>query len=121
MRNSRRSAALQKMVGARIRSRRKSKGWTQEQLGDRAQLDFATIGGAERGEKSLSLNSLARVAKALDVDLGWLVRQAEGKTGEPETEELIEDMLSEMRELRPTELKHVLELVRAAKSYMRGR
>jgi len=113
-------AALQKTVGARIRSLRKSKGWTQEQLGDRAGLDFATIGGAERGEKSLSLNSLARVAKALEVDLGWLVRQVESQTGDAEAEGLIEDLLSEVRVLKPVELGHVLELVRSAKSYMRS-
>ena len=65
-------ATLQQVIGARIRALRQQKGWTQEDLGGRSELDFTTIGGAERGEKSLSLKSLSRVAQALEVDLGDL-------------------------------------------------
>ena len=111
-------ATLQETVGARIRALRKSKGWTQEELGGRAELDFTTIGGAERGEKSLSLNSLARVADALGVEIAWLVRPEVSTTGMAESEELVEELLNEVRELSPGELRHVLELVRAARRYM---
>ena len=44
-------AELQQRVGARIRVLRQQKGWTQEELGARADLDFTTVGGAERGTK----------------------------------------------------------------------
>ena len=87
----------------------------------RADLDFTTIGGAERGEKSLSLNSLSRVAEALGVDLAHLVRRQESETGEAECEGQIEEFLSLVRDLPPEESRHVLELVRAARSYLADR
>ena len=40
------------------------------------------------------------------------------KTGEAESEELIEELLCEVRDVAPRELRHVLELVRVAKGYM---
>lgn len=113
-------ATLQEIIGARIRALRNDRGWTQEELGARAELDFTTIGGAERGEKSLSLNSLVRVADALGVEVAWLVRPEENEIGEAESEELIEALLAEVRDLTPRELRHVLELVRVTRSYMRS-
>lgn len=109
---------LQEVIGVRIRALRKSKGWTQEELGGRAELDFTTIGGAERGEKSLSLKSLSRVAQALGVDVAWLVREEESRTGEPESEELIEELVDLLRDLRPEELRHIVRLVEVAASYL---
>ena len=111
-------ATLQKIIVGRIRALRHSSKWTQEDLGARAGLDFTTIGGAERGEKSLSLNSLARVADALAVDLAWLVRPEVSKSGAAENEELIEELLSEVSDLKPPQLRHVLDLVRVVRSYM---
>ncbi len=111
---------LQQVVGARIRALRQQRGWTQEELGGCADLDFTTIGGAERGEKSLSLKSLARVADALGADLAWLVRQQESETGQAESEGLLEELIGLMKDLRPDELRHVLELVGVARSYLVG-
>jgi len=114
-------ATTQEIVGARIRALRQQKGWTQEELGGRADLDFTTVGGAERGEKSLSLKSLVRVAEALGVDVAYVVRQGESATGEAECEGLVEELRAVVRDLPPAELRHVLELVRAARSYLVGR
>jgi transcriptional regulator with XRE-family HTH domain len=111
---------LQQVVGARIRALRQQRGWTQEELGGRADLDFTTIGGAERGEKSLSLKSLARVADALGADLTWLVRQRESETGQAESEGLVEELIGLVRDLQPDELRHVVELVKTARSYLVG-
>ena len=114
-------ATIQETIGARIRALRLQKGWTQEELGGRADLDFTTIGGAERGEKSLSLKSLVRVAEALDVDVAYLVRQSESETGEAECEGLIEELRAVVADLPPDQLRHVLELVKVARSYLVGR
>ena len=114
-------AELHEVIGARIRALRRQKGWTQEELGGRADLDFTTIGGAERGEKSLSLKSLARVAEALEVDLAWLVRGEASQTGEAECEGLVEELLGLVGDLLPDELRHVLELVKTVRSYLKTR
>ncbi len=114
-------ATIQEIIGARIRTLRQQKGWTQEELGGRSELDFTTIGGAERGEKSVSLNSLQRVAGALEVSIAWLVREEQNATGEAECEGLTEELLALARDLPPEELRHVLGLVKAARSYLAGR
>ena len=117
MSNNKPQASLQEIVGARIRALRRAKGWTQEDLGGWADLDFTTIGGAERGEKSLSLNSLSRVAAALGVDLAWLVRREETESG-AEAEGLIEELLGLLRDLPQKDLQHVVDLARLERAYL---
>jgi len=46
----------------------------KEEVAERAGMDFTSIGAAERGARSLSLKSLAKVARALDVPIEELVR-----------------------------------------------
>ena len=111
-------ATLQETIGARIRALRNSKGWTQEELGGRAELDFTTVGGAERGEKSLSLRSLSRIAEALGVDIAWLVRPKGSSSGHPESEELLEKLLVLVRDLPTEDLRHIVELVQVTRSYL---
>ena len=54
-------------VGQRIRLLRRSCGWSQEELGERARLHPTYIGGIERGERNHTLRNLHRIAKALQV------------------------------------------------------
>jgi transcriptional regulator with XRE-family HTH domain len=61
-------------VGARVRKRRSRLGLSQEQLAFRAGLHPTYISGIERGERNVSLINLVRVAGALEVDPGQLVR-----------------------------------------------
>ena len=49
---------------------------TQERLGEMADLNPKYIGEVERMEKTISVDALARVAKALKVRLRDLVRNA---------------------------------------------
>lgn len=82
--------------------------------------DESEAGGPGRGEKSLSLKSLVRVADALEVDLAWLVRGEGSATGEAECGGLMEELLGQARDLPPEELRHVLEVVKTVKSYLVG-
>ncbi|MBI4824156.1 MAG: helix-turn-helix transcriptional regulator [Nitrospirae bacterium] len=58
---------IQKELGKTIRTLRKIKALTQEELGEKAGLSYKFIGEIERGEVNPSLNSLAGIAKALNV------------------------------------------------------
>ena len=49
---------------------------TQERLGELADLNPKYIGEVERMEKTISVDALARVAKALNIKLRDLVRDA---------------------------------------------
>ncbi|CCC86039.1 uncharacterized HTH-type transcriptional regulator y4wC [Paenibacillus polymyxa M1] len=53
-------------VGERIRAIRKSKNFTQEQLGEKVGLPQPYIGGIERGERNISLETLERILEALE-------------------------------------------------------
>lgn len=61
-------------LGDRIRERRRSKGWSQEELADRAKLDRSYIGGIERGERNITVLKLCQIAAALGADLADLGR-----------------------------------------------
>ncbi len=59
--------------GARIRKRRLELGLSQEALAEYASLHRTYIGAVERGERNISLNSILRIAAALDLDPGTLL------------------------------------------------
>ena len=63
---------LRKDVGERIRSLRKAGGITQEELGEKAGLNYKFIGELERGRVNVSLDSLQKIAEALGVKIGDL-------------------------------------------------
>ena len=60
------------VLGARVRTLREDLGYTQRALGRRARLSGKFIGEVERGEKSITIDSLYRVAQALKTPLGDL-------------------------------------------------
>jgi transcriptional regulator with XRE-family HTH domain len=59
-------------VGTRLRDLRKERGFTQEALGEKGGFHFSYIGQIERGEKNVALLNLAKIAKALNVDVSQL-------------------------------------------------
>jgi transcriptional regulator with XRE-family HTH domain len=61
-------------VGRRIRELRQKKGWSQEKLAEEARLHRTYIGQVERGEKSIGVENLFRIAKALTVKAAVLLR-----------------------------------------------
>lgn len=61
-------------VGRRIRELRQKKGWSQEELAEEANLHRTYIGQVERGEKSVGVENLFRIAKALGVPAAAIVR-----------------------------------------------
>ena len=58
-----------KLLGRRIRYLRNRRGITQEQLGDKADVNYKYLGAIERGEKNPATDNLAKIAGALDVKL----------------------------------------------------
>ncbi len=60
------------ILGSRIRERRKARGWTQEELADRASIDRSYIGGVERGERNLTFSVLCQISAALECDVAAL-------------------------------------------------
>jgi transcriptional regulator with XRE-family HTH domain len=58
-----------KKTGERIRTIRKIKGLTQEELAERADLSDKFIGEIERGEVNPSLDSLYKISQGLEINI----------------------------------------------------
>jgi len=63
---------IAKIVGQRIRNYRTSKGLSQEKLAELAKCHFTYIGQIERGEKNATIESIEKIALALNVSLSTL-------------------------------------------------
>lgn len=61
-----------KKLGTRIREKRKTMAWTQEDLASSAQIDRSYIGGVERGERNLTFTVLCQISSALQCDVAEL-------------------------------------------------
>jgi len=60
---------IDKKVGMNIRLERTKKSISQEGLADMAGIARSTMGIVERGEQSPSLQTIAKVANALNIDI----------------------------------------------------
>lgn len=85
---------LIKRLGNRIRFLRKVKGLSQEQLGELSGLHTNYIGQVERGEKNVTVESLEKIAKGLDVTLEDLFQHIDPSPQADELRQLI-DLLAE--------------------------
>lgn len=81
----RRGAEQARTLGERVRARRRELGVSQEDLGDLAGLHRTYVGHLERGEINPSLLNVLKVAAALDVDAGELIRGLSQTIGDPRT------------------------------------
>lgn len=58
---------LLKVVGKRVRKFRKLKGLTQEELSEKAEIHYSYIGGIERGERNISMETFEKICSALNI------------------------------------------------------
>lgn len=71
-----RAAKLQRHFGATLRAERKARRLTQEQLAFEAGLSLTYIGEIERGQRMISLDTLQRLAGALNLTSAQLLTRA---------------------------------------------
>ena len=68
-----RAARLQRQFGNTLRAERLARKLTQEQLAFQSQLSLTYIGEIERGQRMISLDTLQRLATALDLSCSELL------------------------------------------------
>jgi transcriptional regulator with XRE-family HTH domain len=66
-----------KRIGKNIRAARQSKNLTIETLSELADISESFLGTVERGESSISIETLTNLCKALDVSADSLIMQEE--------------------------------------------
>ncbi len=99
--------ALDRAFGRHVRSLRKARGLTQEQLAELSNLSADTIGRLEHGGFSPSLDTLRKLCAGFDLRLSTLFESFELNYHDP-CRELI-DLLSTRR---PAEIKLITAIVR---------
>lgn len=63
---------IQQRFGKRVRDLRVQRGWTQEQLGEKAGKHWTYIGGIERGTRNPTIEVVEAIAHALEVRIADL-------------------------------------------------
>jgi transcriptional regulator with XRE-family HTH domain len=97
-----------KIVGQNVREKRRERGMSQEELGERAGFHFSYIGGVERAEKNITIVNLEKIANALNVKIHSLFDE-QMKTVKQKTEdELIYKINQFLWRMETDELKKVL-------------
>ena len=72
---------VKKVFGKSVRGRRNTLGISQEKLAERANLHRTYISDIERGARNLSLESMERLARALEISVSALFPESELKKG----------------------------------------
>ena len=93
-----------KLLGQIIKYFRKAKKLTQEQLAEIVNMEPNSISIIESGRNFPTLNSLEKIAKALDVELNILFRYNLNKTND----EIIDNINLELAKLNNEKLEKVL-------------
>jgi len=68
---------LRSLLGRNVRWLRLKRGWTLEELADRAGMHANYLGDVERGRRNVSVSSLEKIARGLGVEPSALLKGAE--------------------------------------------
>jgi transcriptional regulator with XRE-family HTH domain len=96
-------------LGRRIHELRKARGWSQEKLGEMADLHPTYIGGIERGERNVSFDNLVRIASAFDLSLSQFFDFQKG--GHSARDTLRASVLAMLRKRDEAELRLFLKMI----------
>ena len=99
-----------KHFGTNLKTLRNARSWTQDYLGERADLNPKYVGEIERGERNPSLDVIWRLARALDVDAAELVGDELTRLGR---DALLQRVATELSRQSSEELRTWLRVARS--------
>lgn len=96
-----------KLIGGRIKERRKARGMTQEQLAEALSVTVGYVSQMERGVTKINLEMLAAIAQQVDSDIAFFV------TGVSETHTvyLQDEVVEKYQKLNSANRQVVLEIM----------
>lgn len=97
-----------KIIGQRIRNYRTQKGLSQEKLAELAGCHPTYIGQLERGEKNATLESVEKIASAMDISLSELFDKL-GKSGGDNIAAKCYDLVASKNEAEQKQLYKMLQ------------
>ena len=101
-------SAIAKIIGQRIRNYRTQKGLSQEKLAELAGCHPTYIGQLERGEKNATLESVEKIASAMDISLSELFDKL-GKSGGDNIAAKCYDLVASKNEAEQKQLYKMLQ------------
>ena len=66
------AGSLRKQLGKRIRQLRKARGWTQQDVAEKAHLDPKYLGAVERGERNITVDNVEKIATGFGLEVHQL-------------------------------------------------
>jgi len=101
---------LRKLFGKKLRSLRKNKGrgLSQEELAEKAGIHPTYIGVIERGEQAPTLDTVEKIAKALNVEIKELFLFSAD-----ESDKAREGIITSLSGKNPKTLQKILNVIRA--------
>ena len=104
---------MQKQVGHRIRELREARGLTQEHLAEKAGINGKYFGAIERGEVNLTLSSIEKICRTLDVPPGNLFQDQDAgkRTDSEEILRLVKSIIKQGDKGKAKRLRVFLERV----------
>ena len=97
------------LLGSRIRTLRNIRKWSQQDLGERADINYKFLGEIERGQQNPSFHVLVKIADALEVELPELFRFEQETT---DRKELIEKIDKILKFLKDEDLRQVFLMLK---------
>ena len=99
---------IARIIGQRIRNYRTQKGLSQEKLAELAGCHPTYIGQLERGEKNATLESVEKIASAMDISLSELFDKL-GKSGGDNIAAKCYDLVASKNEAEQKQLYKMLQ------------
>jgi transcriptional regulator with XRE-family HTH domain len=97
-------------LGEKLRKKRLSLELSQEAVAEKSNLSVGFYGNVERGNNILSIDSLVRVANALDLDLNYLLFDFMPKDADKKLQAEIDIIFKGKTPAQSAYLLHVLKL-----------
>lgn len=100
------------LIGKRLRNIRMRRGLSQEALAHRASIHPTYIGQLERGEKNATLETINKIARALDIELIDLFNFTSTKEqNQNEQMELLQNKLKEVSEKDQQVILNIMDVL----------
>ncbi|MDA8334926.1 MAG: helix-turn-helix transcriptional regulator [Peptococcaceae bacterium] len=107
-------------IGKRIREARLKLGLTQEKLGERADVHYSYIGQVERGHKTPSINTLRKIAYALNIPAESLLLEETPEYQLSPRQLLLGELNALVRDSSVEDLRLFIDLITLLRSRLPG-
>jgi XRE family transcriptional regulator, regulator of sulfur utilization len=101
---------FKKIIGKRIRDKRNEKGFSIEELAEKADVNPRYLGEVERGEKSPTTNYLEKVFEALDITFEQFFMNMQ-PSSEQKGNVIFSQLVDKMNKISIDNQKIVLEMI----------